>query len=442
MQAVIQEDLAKVLVPFSPEDLRISFVDAESALESRKESDPSFAGILWRKSGWGHFIEQLNRFVREKGVAGRCTTALYSLEQALQEALAAAATADPDSKTVEDLLLQRRLALHQAKARIPLAVAGAAQRKAAEIRQEGRRIAEMIDGSTDPQKINAELEAAQKKVELLAEELQEEAVEIITNKMRELGEEIDAIACSEPVRQLEGRLSSRLSEEGVPGSSIRNVQAASNASRKLGCFLYDKSVLTPSGTLDGLFNLGGYSGSSAHKTIKAVGGFFGKKFKPWEAVKWTRIVAIVGKALQVIGVFLQFYLQYKQDVEAKKREQELHDNRAAVQRGFNEAAQATVAHYDQAAAAFVASELVPEIEKNDKLLDELRDTRENCSAFNEELCALLRETREMIKALHADSKPATGEVVPALGYSPTVKTAARLVPIARTLPPGALGLAQ
>jgi tRNA U34 5-carboxymethylaminomethyl modifying GTPase MnmE/TrmE len=439
MHAVIREDLANVLVPFSPEDLRICFVDAESALESRKEADPFFAGKLWRRSGFGHFIDQLNRFVREKGIAGRCTSALYSLEQTLQEALAAASTSDPDSETVENLLLQRRRALLEAKARIPLAVAGAAQRKAAEIREEGRRVAAMINESADPQEVNAELQSAQGRVELLADELQAELNEIMINKMQELGKQIDAITDSEPARRLSERLASRLTEGGDSGSGIQVIANASGISSDVGKFLSEKAVLKPTGSFSGLFKLGEYSGSTAHKAIKTVGGFFGKKFRPWEAVKWTRIVAIVGKALQVFGVILQIVLQYKQEADAEKRERELKDSRAAVQRGFNDAAQEIVAHYNAAATEFIESEIVPEIEKNDRLLEDLRNMRAHRNSLDEALDGLLQETREMIRALHADTLFEKDAAAPVPAPPAAAKAPARPIPAGRSLPPDALG---
>ena len=83
-QAVIREDLRKVLAPFTPEDLRTSFIDAESALDSRVEPDEAFANAMWRKSGMEPFKRELNSFIREKRLTGRYTAALYSLEQVLR----------------------------------------------------------------------------------------------------------------------------------------------------------------------------------------------------------------------------------------------------------------------------------------------------------------------------------------------------------------------
>ena len=84
-QEVVREDLRRVLAPFTPEQLRLSFIDAEAALEAASEADGDVAGILARKSGFNAFLHEFNEFVRDKGLAGRYTTSLYTIEQVLQE---------------------------------------------------------------------------------------------------------------------------------------------------------------------------------------------------------------------------------------------------------------------------------------------------------------------------------------------------------------------
>ena len=83
---VIREDLRKVLVPFSPEELRASFVDAELALSARAEQDEEVSKVYRRKSGFDDFLDNLNAFVAEKRLTARYTTSLYTLDQVLREA--------------------------------------------------------------------------------------------------------------------------------------------------------------------------------------------------------------------------------------------------------------------------------------------------------------------------------------------------------------------
>ena len=88
-QNVIREDLRKVLTPYTPEQLNLCFLDAESYLDSLKEreDDPEIADELYERSGYAEFVETLNSFVTEKKIPAKLTTGLYVLEDALEKAV-------------------------------------------------------------------------------------------------------------------------------------------------------------------------------------------------------------------------------------------------------------------------------------------------------------------------------------------------------------------
>jgi len=167
------------------------------------------------------------------------------------------------------------------------------------------------------------------------------------------------------------------------------------------------SFTPKAGTLGELFKLNQYSGTATHGAVKAIGNFFGKSFKPWEAVKWTRIVANVGRVVAVVGTVLTFILQIKEDADAAQLEKDLRESRSAVRSGFNDAAHVIEMHYDQATGAFVANTLTTEIEAVDKQLVDLRNMQQSRSDLFAELLSLLDETRFMIRDLHASERGGT-----------------------------------
>ena len=61
-QSVIREDLRKVIEPYTPEELNLCFLDAESYLDSLEERDEDIelADELFSRSGYTDFIETLN----------------------------------------------------------------------------------------------------------------------------------------------------------------------------------------------------------------------------------------------------------------------------------------------------------------------------------------------------------------------------------------------
>ena len=402
-QNVIREDLRKVLAPFTPEDLRTTFIDAEAALESKTETDEAVAKALWQKSGIEPLTRELNGFVREKGLTGRYTTALYSLEQVLQEALASESTGDKDIDALEELMLQRRRALLETQGRIPQAVEGEIQKAGSQIRQEGRKVADMINGSADQKAVDQELQAAQDRVQRHAEQLGQLVQVVIGKHMKDLDERVGAIANSELAKELLPRLTHRIEEASIAPETMSKLKKASDISSKLGEFLVRNSFSPKTGTLGGLFKLDQYSGTAAHGAVKTIGNFFGKSFKPWEAVKWTRAVANVGRVLAVAGTALTFILQIKEDADAAQLEKDLRESRSAVRSGFNDAAHMIEMHYDQATGAYVASTLTKEVEDIDKQLTELRDMQQSRSELFQGIVGLLNETRELIRDLHAST---------------------------------------
>jgi GTP-binding protein EngB required for normal cell division len=400
-QNVIREDLRKVLAPFTPEDLRTTFIDAEAALESKTETDGEIAKILLKKSGVDGFTQELNRFVREKGLSSRYTTALYSLEQILQEALASESTGDKDIDALEELLLQRRRALLDTQDRIPRAVEGEIQNASSQIRQEGRKVADMINGSADQKAVDQELQAAQDRVQNLAEQLEKSIQVVIGKHMKALDDRVGDIANSELAKELLPRLVHRIEQASISPEAMKNLKKASDISSKLGEFLVRNSFTPKTGTLGGLFKLNQYSGTATHGAVKAIGKFFGKSFKPWEAVKWTRTVANVGRVFAVAGTVLTFVLQIKEDADAAQLEVDLRESRSAVRSGFNDAAHVIEMHFDKATQSFVSSAISSEIENVDSQLDELRNLQQTRSDLFQNLLGLLEETRELIKSIHS-----------------------------------------
>ena len=212
-QDIVREDLRKVLAPFTPEQLRTSFVDAEAALESAGERGSDVSGILMKKSGLTLFLATLNDFVREKGLAGRYTTVLYSIEQALHEALAAESTGDTDADALKELLLQQRRTLVETQARIPISVESLVQETVGQIRGDGRELADLIHGNSDSKEIEHGLQAAQARLQARADNLANSVQDSIERQMVSLGERIQQIAEGELARELLPRLAARLDDE-------------------------------------------------------------------------------------------------------------------------------------------------------------------------------------------------------------------------------------
>ena len=399
-QDVIREALRKVLLPFTPEQLRISFVDAKAALEARVEQDEELSGILEKKSGFDNFFDNFNAFVKEKGLTARYTTSLYTLEQVLQEALVAEASDDPDVDALQELLIQQRRALVDNKARLSQAVANKVQQAIGDVRQEGYKVADLIHGGSDGDAVNRELTAAQERVQERVDALSKIIQETVEEHTKNLAELVGQIAKSELAKELLSRLRERIQNLDIDPENLPNMKQVGELTHRLGQFLEKNSFTPTTSSFSGLFKLNQYSGTPTHDIVKNIGHVFGKSFKPWEAVKWTRTIANAGRVLNVAGIFLIFVLQIKEDADADKLEQELRESRAAVRAGFDEAANAIELHFDEETNTYVAETIGQRLEEVDKQLEELRDMQQSRSDLFQELNGLLEDTRELISEMH------------------------------------------
>ena len=238
---MIRQDLRRVLAPFTLEQLRLSFVDAEAAIEARAGQDEEVRRIYRQRSGFDAFIENLDAFVQEKGLAARYTTSLYTLEQALQEALAAETGDDPDADALQELLIQQRRAMVEGKARLSQSVESKVQQTTSRIREEGRNAAELIHHEADSEAVNRELAAAQERVQEQVDALSGSVRETVEGHVRDLAARVDRIIESEFVKELIPRLTERVQAIDIDPKTLSRTKQSADAAHRLGQFLVEHS---------------------------------------------------------------------------------------------------------------------------------------------------------------------------------------------------------
>ena len=398
---IIREDLRKVVNPVTPEELYLTFIDAASFLAAEKEENHEIADALRKKSGFDDFVQELNRFVGEKGLTSKYTTELYKLEHILQEALAEESTGDTDIDALEELLLQKRRALLDTQIRIPQAVEGEIQNTTSQIRHKGRELAEMINGNIDSKAVNHALKVSQAHIQDLSNQLSKSIQLIIGKQLKTLDKRIADIAESELAKELILSLQNRLEKISISPETTNTLKKVSGVSSQLGKFLIEHSFNSKGGALSELFKLNQYSGTAAHEFIKTAGKIFGKSFKPWEAVKWTRTLANAGRVFAIAGTVLTFILDIKEWRDEAKREEELRGARTALRSGFNDTAHAVETYFDKTTQSFIAKTLSSEIENVDSELKELQTFQKTRSDLFQRLHDLLSKTRSLIKQIHS-----------------------------------------
>jgi hypothetical protein len=402
--AVIKEDLRKVLAPFSPEDLYMSFIDAEYAIiaeEMKGKGDADLAEALDRKSGFAGFTATMNRFVSEKGLGARYTNALYVLEQSIQDAQGCEPTGDRDADAVIELLLQRRRILEEAQEGIMRDGEAEIQKVVSLIAGAGRKVAGLIDGISDEGEVNVELAKAQTCVDSASEKLGGTLEAVFSRWFKAADERFQLSDEGEFAKTLMPRLQTRANEASGNAGVYAKFQGIS---QDLGAFLLKYSFKGTASTFAGVFRLNQYSGTSAHAFIKDAAKVIGVKFKPWDAVKLTRVLANVGRGLVIAGAVLSVILAFAEDDSPDvDRDRELRRVRGEVTVAFNDSADAVATHFRKALGDAADQAIRPAIAEIDAQLAELNGMRETRSALSASLASLLGETRDLIGRFQAVS---------------------------------------
>ena len=400
-QNIIREDLKKVLEPYTPEQLNLSFLDAESYLESIEEraEDPELADELVARSGYAQFIDTLNRFVEEKSIPSKLTTELYVIDDRLEKAIKELQpkSSDADIDALEESFMQQRHLLIEARGRMQQEVKDIYTTAASQIRDIGLDAANLLVDGCKQDEVEEELQKSIRKAEDIIEKCQSDAVEVIDARLNEMGQRLEVIENSEFSRDLKSRLSGKF--EGLPEGIQKIIANAGLGFQKAGQAVLNNAY--KAGTQGGL-KLTNFSGSTIHQMVLKVGHGVGFKFKPWQAIKITKGIAIGGQVLSALGVGFSVFMQIKADQDEERIREDLKNNRQNIRSQFNVAANELEDYARQYIKDNVNRPLETSIATIDGNIQEIRDTRSNRSESCRQLEDLQKECRLLIQDIHSE----------------------------------------
>lgn len=401
-QNIIREDLRKVLEPYTPERLNLSFLDAESYLESIKEKDddPEYAEELYERSGYDKFVDILNHFVEEKGIDSKLTTSLYELDECLEKTIESLQpkSEDDDINGLENSFIQQRNLLIESRGRMRQEIKDIYTVAASKIRNIGLDSANLIVLGCKKDEVEAELQKSIQETDDIVEQCEEDAVAIIKERMEEIGAALVLIENSEFSMNLKGRLFERY--DMLPDDIKHILGEAGPELRKVGDFIAKKAY----GPGEGGFKLTAFSDGQLKEVVLKVGHLFGHKFKPWEALKITKGLAVGANVLSILGVGVSVFMQIKSDYDEKKAEEDLRQNRLNIRSQFNSAANSLENHSMKFIEENIDENLNPSIVQLDSSIQEIRNTREHRSELCQKLEVLQQECREIIQDIHSEMR--------------------------------------
>lgn len=321
--------IAQVLEPKIPEDFPIVFTDAQSFFDALDEEDEQERQELLALSNSEGFTKAINDFVAQRGLYARLTTPLQQLQITLESKIDELTISDPLQKGLVSLLMQNKRVFQANKRDLIKKVGADLDKLNGQIIEQGNQLADALgeeqeefekvqDSSTYEceRLINSALEDLQVTVSECLSDLEAELVELAnTPASLKINEALDAAKNFNPEAE-RGKVGSFSKDDPLKLNSALS-QSMTKSAEKGFSFLAKSAVGDASKT-----GLKSVSGSTLHSAIKEVGGFFGYKFKAWEAVKIADKIGkgakFLGPAMAIFGVGMQMYDDYQQSEHAKK----------------------------------------------------------------------------------------------------------------------------
>lgn len=389
-RAIIAGDLAEISYPYTPEDLHVVFVDAESYLESVETEavDPHLSAILREDSNLDDLVAALDDVSRSSEVGARLTTPLYQTMGEIDKAIE-----DLDDVDSEQLLVFRRKLREERRAigNIRTSILSRAQGEytvaASEIREEGRKLADAINACESESDSEGLISEATQRVFVI----ESECMAKIDGMLQEGADELDLSfenLCGSLSRDFEVSVDPVHGQDAIP-RVLLNLVVQKNALEKGRKKLIALSI--GDATENGLKM---YRASKAHLFFREMSQKLGIKLKPWGAVKMARGLNYLGKAMGAAGIVLPALLEIQDERDADTRERIAQANRENVRSQFNDEARTFIHECEKGVNVFDDEQIKPKIDAIDHDLGaslsdtmsrsvqhtELVKLRETCSA--------------------------------------------------------------
>ncbi|CAM3737331.1 GTPase domain-containing protein [Pseudoalteromonas maricaloris] len=339
--------IAEVLEPRIPEDFPIVFVDAESYFEAVDEEDEEDRAELMALSNFSGFIESIDKFSQERGLLGKVTTPLAAISTQLEELLGKLAAEDPTQEALVELLQQKMRILKSSQKQLQEQFDG----KLAEMEQSilliGDELAESVDdGLNEADFKQMQLRSADdviaqvKQTQLKLEKIVDSALSTLESDLQELNtsplaESLKAALSDhfQAADQLNANADIGIKTHNIGDkykSSIKTQQTLKSAER--GFAWLSNQALNEAAKK----GRNPASGSNLHKAVLEIGHFFGKKFRPNQAVKTAEKIGsaakFIGPVMAVIGVIVQI----NDDIQQEKRAADLIAARRDIRKNYRE----------------------------------------------------------------------------------------------------------
>lgn len=342
---IVAGDLAKVTAPYTPDQLRATFVDAKSYLRALElgEENPGRAQRLLSRSGMRGLFDTLGALASDSQLSARLSRPLYLTVDALSDAKAELAGDDGQSATgvLREQLMRERHALSNTISDIELGVRSIGLGTASEVRGLGHEYAERIPECASESEAQGLIDEMYDHLEDILNKHNSEVQELIRNRVEKYESDLNDFRVT-----FERNLGQDMGwDQGSIPEEVKNLFTTTNMDKFVS--VVDKFTVADE-SANGLKK---YAASKVHLFLRDMLKRMNIRTGPWGVVKITRGINVASKVLGAAGAFFGVGMQAKEDMDAYAREEQRRNLRSAIVAEFNDHARElenqTVANLDE-----------------------------------------------------------------------------------------------
>ena len=380
------ENLKIVTNPYSPEDLRTCFIDAESYIDSLEEEDNEISTELFERSNYVDLVSTINDFVKERSYTSKLTTSLYKLDTILQSTMLdlSSSSEHTELEQEEHSLINEKVSVLSTQLKIQQNTKKIYTETSYLIKEIGRDLANRFSDFKNEEEANSEIEKAFNSVINLCDKCSENILKLDLN-LEQLYK-FENTNSTEEIHFTENN-----SNKNSLTRELLNSDFLSKGSKHISNLTNNNSNISK--------GLRSYSESTIHEAIKNIGDFFNYKFKPWESLKIVKAIDYTAKTIGIFGTIASFGLQITEDLNAEKRQKEIKENQDKIRYEFNSEAEKLLKFYNDSLEKYINSNFTSKIEDLNKRIKHIRDLKTNKTEKYRKLESLQIECNDLIREL-------------------------------------------
>lgn len=414
---VREESIRVALGPF--DDVPWAECDAQYYLQGLElaDADPDTSLAFIDESGMANVADHINRFASRQGEMGTLSQPLQLIKALTVEALPAL-TDDPDEQAALSVLARQRSALSKKRIHLDtLLQARAAQFRSDAIRA-ATRFADRIEEDesnrrTDPDALDAHVQTLNEDLSAALSRFEDAVRQLLEVQFDDLSSELLEIEAS-PYGRISVQLASSDAGGFQPqGVEVRQgyVEARPGRSPRLSPPTWANDLSKHLEHFRSFWGAGdglkASAGSAGHDLVLTVGHFFGKKFKPWEAVKTANTIgkaaSIAGKVAKVgglvVSVGLEAYSVFAEERAAVEAEQARAHRRRTITQEVLSQADGIAAEALQKVISTLDDAFRPELQRIDTMADAIHGARETRSGLRDRFNSIRQRAETALTAL-------------------------------------------